>query len=168
MKKEMLINVLQPEECRIAIVEDGVLEELYVERTSLESYTGNIYKGKNVNLEPAIQAAFDRAYQAQYGFNPAHVPTEVVSWRLTARGPLVPFDVAIALPLSPGKAKHSRKVHLWRDDQMVPVYERRTLAKGQTIDGPVIIEERETTIVVLPGWTAQVDEFGCVVARLKE
>ena len=58
MKKEMLINVLQPEECRIAIVEDGVLEELYVERTSHESYTGNIYKGKIVNLEPAIQAAF--------------------------------------------------------------------------------------------------------------
>src|SRR4051812_30083811 len=58
MKKEMLINVLQPEECRIAIVEDGILEELYVERTSLESFTGNIYKGKVVNLEPAIQAAF--------------------------------------------------------------------------------------------------------------
>ena len=58
MKKEMLINVLQPEECRIAIIEDGVLEELYVERTSHESYTGNIYKGRIVNLEPSIQAAF--------------------------------------------------------------------------------------------------------------
>ncbi|MEW4571052.1 Rne/Rng family ribonuclease [Tautonia sp. JC769] len=56
--KEMLINVLQPEECRIAIVEDGILEELYVERTSLENYTGNIYKGRIVNIEPAIQAAF--------------------------------------------------------------------------------------------------------------
>src|SRR5436309_2324801 len=58
MKKEMLINVLQPEECRIAIVEDGVLEELYVERTSQESYVGNIYKGRVVNIEPSIQAAF--------------------------------------------------------------------------------------------------------------
>ena len=58
MKKEMLINVLQPEECRIAILEDGVLEELYVERTSHESYVGNIYKGRIVNLEPSIQAAF--------------------------------------------------------------------------------------------------------------
>src|SRR5471032_1614366 len=58
MKKEMLINVLQPEECRIAIVEDGVLEELYVERASQESYVGNIYKGKIVNIEPAIQAVF--------------------------------------------------------------------------------------------------------------
>ncbi|MCH8830343.1 MAG: Rne/Rng family ribonuclease [Planctomycetes bacterium] len=54
----MLINVLQPEESRIAIVEDGILEELYVERTSHENYVGNIYKGKIVNLEPSIQAAF--------------------------------------------------------------------------------------------------------------
>lgn len=58
MKKEMLINVLQAEECRIAIIEDGLLEELYVERSSHETYTGNIYKGRVVNLEPAIQAAF--------------------------------------------------------------------------------------------------------------
>src|SRR5687768_10965970 len=58
MKKEMLINVLQPEECRIAILEDGLLEELYVERTSQESYVNNIYKGKIVNIEPSIQAAF--------------------------------------------------------------------------------------------------------------
>ena len=58
MKQEMLINVSQPEECRIAIVEDGALEELYVERTGQDSYVGNIYKGVVVNLEPSIQAAF--------------------------------------------------------------------------------------------------------------
>jgi ribonuclease E len=58
MKKEMLINVLQSEECRIAIVENGVLEELYVERASHENYVGNIYKGRIVNIEPSIQAAF--------------------------------------------------------------------------------------------------------------
>jgi len=58
MKQEMLINVSQPEECRIAIVEDGVLEELYVERAGQNNYVGNIYKGVVVNLEPSIQAAF--------------------------------------------------------------------------------------------------------------
>lgn len=58
MKKVMLINVLQPEECRIAILENGILEELYVERNTHESYVGNIYKGKIVNIEPSIQAAF--------------------------------------------------------------------------------------------------------------
>jgi len=58
MKQEMLINVAQPEECRIAIVEDGVLEELYIERAGQNNYVGNIYKGIVVNLEPSIQAAF--------------------------------------------------------------------------------------------------------------
>ncbi len=58
MKHEMLINVAQPEECRIAIVEEGQLEELYIERSSQDNYVGNIYKGKIVNLEPSIQAAF--------------------------------------------------------------------------------------------------------------
>jgi len=58
MKKEMLVNALQPEESRIAILENGVLEELYIERNSLENYVGNIYKGRIVNIEPSIQAAF--------------------------------------------------------------------------------------------------------------
>jgi ribonuclease E len=58
MKKEMLVNASQTEECRIAIVENGRLEELYVERASQDNYVGNIYKGKVVNLEPSIQAVF--------------------------------------------------------------------------------------------------------------
>lgn len=58
MKKEMLINVSQTEECRIALLEDGSLEELYTERTSQNNWVGNIYKGKIVNIEPSIQAAF--------------------------------------------------------------------------------------------------------------
>ena len=58
MKKEMLINASQSEEVRIAIVEDGQLEELYVERASQDNYVGNVYKGKVVNLEPSIQAVF--------------------------------------------------------------------------------------------------------------
>ena len=47
----------------------------------------------------------------------------------------------------------------------VPVYDRGALAAGQTIAGPAIIEERETTTVLPPGWTATIDEIGCIVAR---
>jgi ribonuclease E len=54
----MLINVSEGEECRIAIVEDGRLEELYIERTSSTSHVGNIYKGRVTNVEASIQAAF--------------------------------------------------------------------------------------------------------------
>ena len=58
MSKEMLINVSEGEECRIAILVDGKLEELYMERTSSTSHVGNIYKGRVTNVEPSIQAAF--------------------------------------------------------------------------------------------------------------
>ncbi len=54
----MLINHVPGEECRIALVEDGQLEELYQERQSSESHVGNIYKGRVSNVEPSIQAAF--------------------------------------------------------------------------------------------------------------
>jgi ribonuclease E len=58
MAREMLINVAESEECRVAVVEDGALEELYVERASSARCVGNIYKGRVVNVEPAIQAVF--------------------------------------------------------------------------------------------------------------
>ncbi len=56
--REMLINVIPGEECRIAVTLDGKLEELFIERASSESHVGNIYKGRVTNVEPSIQAAF--------------------------------------------------------------------------------------------------------------
>ncbi|MHC5143689.1 MAG: Rne/Rng family ribonuclease [Planctomycetota bacterium] len=58
MTREMLINVSEGEECRVAVVEKGSLEELYIERFSLASHVGSIYKGKIINVEAGIQAAF--------------------------------------------------------------------------------------------------------------
>ena len=58
MAKELLINVSEGEECRIALLENGKLQELYMERTSATSHVGNIYKGRVTNVEPSIQAAF--------------------------------------------------------------------------------------------------------------
>ncbi len=58
MSREMLVNVAESEECRVAIIDDGSLDELYVERTNVVSHVGNIYKGRIVNVESGIQAAF--------------------------------------------------------------------------------------------------------------
>jgi len=58
LNRLMLINYVRGEECRIGVVADGRLEELFTERASAESYVGNIYKGKVTNVEPSIQAAF--------------------------------------------------------------------------------------------------------------
>ena len=58
MSREMIINVAQGEECRIAVMEKQKLEELYMERIGTAGHVGNIYKGKVTNVEPSIQACF--------------------------------------------------------------------------------------------------------------
>jgi N-methylhydantoinase A len=45
------------------------------------------------------------------------------------------------------------------------VYARAGLAADQEIAGPAIIEERETTTVILPGWSARIDRTGCIIAQ---
>ncbi len=56
--KRMLINVVEAEEIRVAIVEDGELQEYHVQEIPKRCLLGNIYLGRVVNVEPAIQAAF--------------------------------------------------------------------------------------------------------------
>ncbi|MHC4872501.1 MAG: Rne/Rng family ribonuclease, partial [Planctomycetota bacterium] len=59
MSRKMLMNVVDPEEIRVAITDaGGELEELYLERTGACFQAGNIYKGKVQNIEPSLQAAF--------------------------------------------------------------------------------------------------------------
>ena len=57
MSEEILINVT-PMECRVALVENGVVQELFVERTAKRGLVSNIYKGKVVRVLPGMQAAF--------------------------------------------------------------------------------------------------------------
>jgi len=68
MAKEMLINTVEGQECRISVVNDGCLEELYIERSSAVSHVGNIYKGRVTNVESAIQAAFIDYGEPKNGF----------------------------------------------------------------------------------------------------
>jgi ribonuclease G len=57
VSEEILINVT-PRETRVALVENGMLQEVYVERTSRRGYVGNIYKGRVQRVMPGMQAAF--------------------------------------------------------------------------------------------------------------
>src|SRR4030042_4034222 len=57
MSREILINV-NSGETRVALLESGVLVEIYLERTSDQGISGNIYKGRVVRVLPGMQAAF--------------------------------------------------------------------------------------------------------------
>ena len=57
MAEDILINVT-PQETRVATVENGVLQEVWIERASKRGLVGNIYKGKVVRVLPGMEAAF--------------------------------------------------------------------------------------------------------------
>ncbi|MDH3376373.1 MAG: ribonuclease G [Gammaproteobacteria bacterium] len=57
MSEEVLINVT-PQETRVAVVENGALQEVHIERTRNRGIVGNIYIGKVVRVLPGMQAAF--------------------------------------------------------------------------------------------------------------
>ena len=67
MSDEILINVT-PSETRVALVENGLLQEVYLERSSQNSYLGNIYKGKVSRVLPGMQAAFINVGLARTAF----------------------------------------------------------------------------------------------------
>ena len=56
-KEEILINVT-PQETRVAVIENGLVQELHIERTLTRGIVGNIFKGKIVRVLPGMQAAF--------------------------------------------------------------------------------------------------------------
>jgi ribonuclease G len=80
MDEEILINVAQ-RETRVAVIEQGLLQHIYVERSHARGIVGNIYKGKVLRILPGLQSAF-----VDFGHNKAgfiHV-TDLIDMRVTA------------------------------------------------------------------------------------
>jgi len=67
---KLLINAEEPEECRIAIIEDGRVESFHVTTVVHEQTKGNIYKGRVTAIEPNLQVAFIDIGTGKNGFLP--------------------------------------------------------------------------------------------------
>ena len=116
--------------------------------------------------DPAqIRELFENEYVAQYGLKLADMAIEIVNWRLAAVGPTPERGARTAGLSNAGQAPSTRNVYLRGEPVEVPVYHRTGLEPGQIIDGPVIVEERETTIFVLPDWTLEMHENGSLFAN---
>ena len=101
-----------------------------------------------------IRAAFEAEYQRLFGRIEAAMPVEIISWRLTATGPRPVIDLRSANAgfSRPGIAslRGTRAVFNPASGAFTdtPVHDRYALAPGAELTGPLIIEERESTIVV--------------------
>ena len=67
---KLLINTDEPEECRIALVEDGRVEAFHLQSVMYTQTRGNIYKGRVTAVEPSLQAAFVDIGEERNGFLP--------------------------------------------------------------------------------------------------
>jgi len=75
--KKMLINAVHPEEIRVAVVEDGVLRELYIQSALKEQIRGNIYKGRISKIENSLDAVFVDYGREKHGL----LPLNDINWR---------------------------------------------------------------------------------------
>jgi N-methylhydantoinase A/oxoprolinase/acetone carboxylase beta subunit len=116
-----------------------------------------------------LKAAFAKEYQQMYGRYNESLLIESVNWKVTAVGPRRNVVLKSAGVDSAGNAlKGHRDVFLPEEKAFgsVPVYDRYLLPAGAEINGPAIVEERETTVNLPSGCVAVIDEFGSLVANL--
>ncbi len=120
-----------------------------------------------------VAAAFEAEYRRIYGMTIDDVPIEVVTWRLSARADPAELGGAeeaetttdgTPVPASTRTAVFGRE----QDAVEVPVYHRADLSIGATFPGPALVEERETTSVIRPGWQVTVAADASLVAVLEE
>ncbi|HQV56718.1 MAG TPA: hydantoinase/oxoprolinase family protein, partial [Ilumatobacteraceae bacterium] len=113
-----------------------------------------------------VRQRFDDDYKRIYGLTFPDVAIEAVTWRLSAFAPANPVQPHSTAASVAGQPVGSRSVRFSRTQTAVdtPVYKRTDLASGQSFDGPAIVEERETTAVIRPGWRVTVADDGSLLA----
>jgi N-methylhydantoinase A len=115
--------------------------------------------------------AFEKEYQGIYQRLCPEIPIEGVNWRLVATGPRPQIAAGTwwSRGTSLGEAlKGKRRIYLPGPARYeeVPVFDRYRLPVGEKLDGPAVVEERESTLVMNGPATAWVEPSGSLMVRL--
>ena len=119
----------------------------------------------------SINAAFEAAYMNAYGRLLDGVPLRVMNTRVTVTGRRPAFDMRL-FAAGDGSVEAAkvgeRTVRFDGQDRETPIYARLDLPAAAQIEGPAILEQPDTTILIDPGLTGRVDDFGNVILRRSE
>jgi N-methylhydantoinase A len=126
------------------------------------------YRGQSFELTveadslEKLEERFHAAHEQRYGYRMDDEPVELVNLRLVATVPVEKPE--LDEPAAEGEAVSERRETNfdgeWRE---VPVYDRERMGEGSEIEGPAIVEFKESTCVVRPGWSGSVDGVGTLV-----
>ncbi len=119
-------------------------------------------------LLQSIEAAFHAAHEKNYGFCAPSEPIQLVNLSVKALGELE-RPVLPTLPRSPLPEPVDRRntVFAVGERRETPVYARESLVSGQTIVGPAIVEQMDTTVLIFPGDACTVDDWGNIIIQLE-
>ena len=110
------------------------------------------YREVGPSTEVRVRKAFEKRYAQLYGALVPHARPEVVTWRLTGRSrtPSRTFKVMMKPGMTGAKPLGKRRMyHPGRGRYaLAPVYERYALPPGARLEGPLVLRERESTIIV--------------------
>jgi N-methylhydantoinase A len=117
-----------------------------------------------------ISAGYRDEYRRLYGREGPDVPLEAITWRVevSAPRPEILQEETGGDPRAVDEArKGKREIYLPEKDGFaaVPVYDRYRLDPGAAFDGPAVVEERESTVIVGPDSRAEVDEWRNLIVR---
>jgi N-methylhydantoinase A len=120
---------------------------------------------------PRLQENFNHAYERLYKRLNPDVDVEALNWRVLVSGPRPIIQLAPATGLQvavEATRKGQRPAYFPEISGYLecPVYDRYQLAPGMVLQGPAILEERESTVVVGPGARVEVDAYQNVVIWL--
>jgi N-methylhydantoinase A len=115
-----------------------------------------------VDSKDGIEAAFNAAHQALYGFT-LDTPIELVTLRVEATGRMPAPPRPMLGKGSGATVKDRFPVHFETGVTQVPLYDRAALGAGDTIEGPAIVSQLDATTLVLPGWTGEVHPSGAIL-----
>jgi N-methylhydantoinase A len=109
-----------------------------------------------------LRALYRKEYLRLYSREGPDVPLETITWRVEVSSPApgIRLDSGEAAADQPGKAqKREREIYLPEEGGFlaVPVYDRYLLGPGAVLDGPAVVEERESTVILGPGCRAEID-----------
>ena len=109
-----------------------------------------------------LRISFGDAYERRFGSRLATGEPEALHWRLTARVAIGTEELTIDSNREGESRRGERDVYFPEAGGFVrsAVYERYTLAPGELVTGPALVQERESTVVVGPAATAEKDELG--------
>jgi N-methylhydantoinase A len=117
----------------------------------------------------ALMGAFEASYIAAFTRTPPTTQVEIINVRVSASVEVEGAALSASRPQTGAKAvKGQRPVYFpeLSDFHATTVYDRYALAPGQAFDGPAIIEERESTLVIGPGGRFEVLESGNIIVSI--